>query len=139
MTVVRARAGRLARWQRRCSLGVLTACAGSGLAWWALTDGFDWPQPRVRVWWIAHGVSGSLAVLALGAVLPHHIAAAWRHHRNRGLGAVTLLALSVAAASALVLLYGPEAWHLATRWLHLAAGAGALVVFPWHLLHGRRR
>lgn len=139
MKAVRPRVGRLARWQRRCSLAVLTACAVSGLAWWTLTDGFDWDQPRLRICWIAHGISGSLALLALGAVLPQHVAAAWRHHRNRGPGAITLATLSLAAASALLLLYGPEAWRLTTRWLHLAAGVGALLVFPWHVLHGRRR
>ncbi|QHJ01016.1 hypothetical protein GT347_25325 [Xylophilus rhododendri] len=132
------RVGRVARWQRRAIHGVMGLCGISGLVWWLLLDGLGWPPPRLVFWWVLHGSCGMLALVALGLVLPQHVPAAWRHRRNRVPGALTLSAMVLAAGSALLLLYGNEAWHPAVHWLHTGMGGATLLAFAWHVLHGRR-
>ena len=133
-----ARVGRMARWQRRFSYGMLGACALTGLVWFVLADGWQLPPSRLRPWWVGHGVSSLVALVAIGGALSQHVVATWRHRRNRAAGALTLGALLVAGGSALLLLYGAESWHAAAHWTHVALGLGAAVLFPWHVVRGRR-
>lgn len=131
------RIGRTARWQSRWSYAVLGACLSTGLVWFVMLDLVGWEPPRLVFWWIAHGVSGLLALMAIGAALPHHVTAAWRHHRNRLLGGATLALLGLAALVVLALLYGIESWHTPAHWLHVGLGIAAAIVFPWHVIKGR--
>jgi hypothetical protein len=129
----------MARWQRRATHAVLSVCAGTGLVWLVLQDGWGWPPPKTTFWWISHGVSGTMALVVLGAALTQHILGALRQRLNLGWGLLTLGALSIASTSALLLLYGPEPWREATRWAHLGAAFTALIAFPGHVASARSR
>jgi hypothetical protein len=131
------RVGRVARWQRRFSYAVLAACAVSGVVWFVLMDAYDLPPSKLTFWWVGHGIASFVTLLAIGCALPMHVTATWRHHRNRLAGALTLASLTIAGGSALLLLYGSEAWHTGAHWTHVAIGLAALLAFPWHVLRGR--
>ena len=132
-----ARVGRVARWVRNSTYALLGICAVTGIFWFVLLDAYQLPPPRLTFWWISHGVAGFICLLALGAALPHHVMATWRAHRNRWAGALSLAALALAAASALLLLYGAEGWHDTAHWCHVGIGLAALLCFPWHVVKGK--
>lgn len=132
------RVGRLGPWHRRLSYAVLGACAVTGLGWFLALDAFGLPPPRVVPLWILHGLTGLMALLVVGAVLPMHIPVAWRHARNRGLGGALTALLAVVLASAGLLLYGQEDWHTVAHWVHVGAGIAAIVAFGLHVWRGRR-
>ena len=132
------RVGRMVRWQRWSSHAVLGACGASGLVWFLLMDAADWQPPQLVFWWVAHGITGTVALLAIGMALPHHVVATWRHHRNRLLGAIALAVLALLGVSALLLLYGKEPWHARVHWTHVAIGVAALLAVPLHVVRGRR-
>jgi hypothetical protein len=132
------RIGRVARWQRWWSYGLLGGCAITGIVWFIGLDAYDLPPSKLVLWWIGHGVTGFLTMMVIGAALPQHVVATWRHHRNRWFGAIALAALSVIAASALTMLYGAESWHVPSHWIHIGVGIFALLAFPWHVVKGRR-
>jgi len=133
-----ARVGRVARWQRRFSYAVLTACAVSGVVWFVLLDVYDMSPSRLTFWWISHGVASFVTLIAIGCALPMHVTVTWRHYRNRLVGGLALATLTVTAGSALLLLYGAEGWHVPAHWTHIVIGVTALLAFPWHVLRGRR-
>jgi DMSO reductase anchor subunit len=132
------RVGRVTRWQRRSSYFVLGTCALTGLVWFVLADAFDLAPPQLRLWWVGHGVTGLLATAVIGMVLPHHVVATWRHHRNRWLGSAALALLVGLALTALLLQYGQEPWHPAMHWVHVGIGIAAVLLFPVHVLRGKR-
>jgi hypothetical protein len=66
------------------------------------------------------------------------VPAAWRHHRNRGLGGTTLALFAVILVSTGLLMYGKEDWHDVAHWLHVGAGLAAAAAFTLHALLGRR-
>jgi hypothetical protein len=132
------RIGRLARWQRWTSYAVLASCAATGVVWFALMDLAEWQPTKLVLWWVAHGATGFLAIMAIGMALPHHIVSTWRHHRNRWLGSIALGTLAALAVTALLLLYGKEAWHVGAHWTHVVFGLAALAAFPLHVLRGKR-
>jgi hypothetical protein len=132
------RLGRMARWQRLASYIVFGACFASGLVWFVLLDLVGLQPPQVVLWWIGHGVTSFITVCAIGAALPQHVVVAWRHRRNVVLGVITLIVVTTAAVTALLLLYGPEETHLLTHWAHVGVGLVAVVAFVWHVLTGRR-
>jgi hypothetical protein len=131
------RVGRLGAWHRRLSYAVFGACALTGLAWFLLRDVGGWEPPRLVFWWIAHALSGLLALLVLGAALPHHVPTAWRHFRNRLLGGLTLGMLAFAVVAMALLLYGKDTWHPAAHWAHVVAGLAGGVVVGLHAWRGR--
>ncbi len=132
------RIGRMARWQRRCTYALFGTCFVSGIVWFALMDLGGWQPPQLVFWWIVHGVSSFVALLAIGAAIPQHVVATWRHHRNRLAGTTSFAFIALAALSALLLLYGPEASRAAVHWAHVGIGLGLVVAFAWHVLRGRR-
>ncbi len=132
------RVGRVAAWQRRASYTVLGACAATGLVWWVLADALGQAPPRLRLWWVGHGVTGFLAMTVIGMALPHHVVATWKHHRNRWLGGIAVGSMAALGLTALALEYGQEPWHAALHWVHIGVGIAALLVFPLHVLRGRR-
>ena len=132
------RVGKVTGWQRWASHAVLGACALTGLVWFVLADALDQAPPQVRLWWVGHGVTGFLAMVAIGMALPHHVVATWKHHRNRWLGGIALGLLVALMLTALLLEYGQEPWHTALHWVHVGIGLAALLAFPLHVLRGRR-
>ena len=132
------RVGRVTAWQRRSSYAVLGACALTGVVWFVLADALELAPPQLRLWWVGHGVTGFLAMAAIGMALPHHVVATWKHHRNRWLGGIALGLMLALASSALLLEYGQEPWHAALHWVHVGLGIAAVLAFPLHVLRGRR-
>ena len=126
------------RWQRWATYWLLLTCMFSGLVWFVLADLFMFTPPGLRVWWISHGVTAMPCMLMIGAAMPQHINVTWRAHRNRRAGSLITLLLATLIASALALLYGSEAGHDAGRLIHSYVGMAVLVLFPWHIWHGRR-
>ena len=133
-----ARVGRVLQWQKLASYLVLGVCGASGVVWFFLLDAVHWSPTRVVLWWVLHGITGFLAIAAIGMALPHHVVATWRHHRNRWAGGLSLALLVALGLSALLLLYGPETAHDAGHWVHVVLGLLALVAFPWHVIRGRK-
>ena len=132
------RIGRMAKWQRRCTYGLFGTCFVSGIVWFVLLDLEGLQPPQLVFWWIVHGVSSFNALLAIGAALPQHVVATWRHRRNRLAGTTSFALLGAAALSALLLLYGPEPSHAMAHWAHVGVGLALTVAFVWHILRGRR-
>ncbi len=139
MTVHRRlpRIGRVSCWQSRWTYGLLAACAVTGLVWFVMLDLVGWEPPRLVFWWIAHGITGMVALVVIGSAIPHHVVSAWRHHRNRWLGASTLALLVLAVVCMFALLYGIESWHTPAHWLHIGMGIAAAILFPVHVIKGR--
>lgn len=134
-----SRIGRLPRWQRRSLYGVLGLCAASGVGWFLLLDAWHRLPPQLTAWWIVHGLTGALSLVALGSVLPHHVVVAWKARRNRAAGACALGLFAAAALTALALLYGAEEWRDGVHVAHVALGLAVTAALPWHLWRGRRR
>ncbi|MGN6525932.1 MAG: hypothetical protein ACTHL8_06055 [Burkholderiaceae bacterium] len=132
------RVGRLGPWHRRASYVVLAACGASGLGWFLLLDAWHLEPPQVVAWWVLHGLTGLAALVVIGSVLATHVPAAWRHHRNRGLGGTTLALFAVVLATTGLLMYGKEDWHAAAHWLHVIAGLAVAAAFTLHAVLGRR-
>lgn len=133
-----ARIGRMARWQRRSTYLVLLMCALSGLGWFIGLDLLDMPPPHLTAWWLMHGVSGFVALVVIGAVLPAHVVATWRSRRNVLAGTAALALMGAVAATALLLLYGPEATRALAHGVHCLLGLTAGLAFVWHIVRGRR-
>lgn len=137
-TPVCRRPGRMRRWQRRFTYWLLGLCFGSGAAWFAGLDLLHLPVPALRFWWIAHGCTSVLALLAAGAALPQHLVVTWAARRNVLAGVAVVAGLALLLLTALGLLYGPEEWRDGVHWLHAILGVGMAAVFPLHVWRGRR-
>jgi len=135
----RLRLGRMPRWQRRSTYVVLGACAASGIVWFALLDWFHATPNVARPWWIAHGLTALVAAMAIGASAAQHVVVTWRAARSRWAGGINLALLLGLIATALYLMYGPEAGHDTAHWVHSIVGIVAVVGFVWHVLWGRTR
>lgn len=135
----RKRVGHLPRWQRMWTYVVFAVCAFSGGAYF-LVQQFKWESASVfsHDLLVTHGVSTYLVLLAFGAVLPGHIRSAWNAQRNRVSGVAMVATLSMLALSGLTLYYGSEEVRNPALWLHWLIGGGILLVFPLHLIVGRR-
>ena len=133
------RVGRLPRWQKIATHLVFTLCALSGILFFATHDlQLALPGLASRSYLVMHGVSASLALLALGAVMPAHIRAAWHARRNLTTGIALTLVLSVLTVSGLLLYYGSEDWRETVVWSHWLIGGLGLAVFPLHFVWGQR-
>ena len=133
------RIGRLPRWQRIATHAVFGLCALSGVLYFLAHD-VRWALPGLasHSLLVAHGVSATLALLALGAVMPAHIRVAWLAQRNRTSGVVMTAVLTGLMISGLLLYYGDEDWREAVIWGHWLVGGLGLLAFPLHLVLGRR-
>lgn len=129
---------RLHPWHYTATLSILIGVTLSGLVWAVLAEGMEIEAPSLR--WLAqtHGALALLSLVVLGALLPQHVRFAWAARRNRKSGGVMLATFVLLAASGYGLYYGAEAWHSAVTWAHIAVGVLATLVFPIHLLLGRR-
>ena len=132
------RLGKMAPWQKWSTYLLLSACLVSGLIWFVLADIFIFMPTLLKPWWVAHGSSSMLCLLIFGAAVPHHMLVTWRSHRNRLGGLVVSLCLLGLVMTALLLFYGTEALHDAVRWIHITLGLGILILFPWHIVRGKK-
>ena len=134
----RLRLGCMAKWQRWTSYVLFSLCVSSGFVWFVLADLLEWMPPQLKVWWVLHGVTAMLSLLLIGAALPQHISVAWKAKRNRGGGGLSTFLLGLLLGSVMVLYYGAASFHDEARWVHIVLGIFLLILFPWHILRGRR-
>lgn len=134
----RMRLGRMAKWQKWASYGLFSMCVASGLAWFVLGDLLEWMPPHLKVWWILHGLTSILSLLLIGAALPQHISVAWKAKRNRSGGGISTFFLGLLLVSVMALYYGAASFHEPARWAHIALGLFLLILFPWHIVQGRK-
>ncbi len=133
----------MSQWQRVATYLVFTLCALSGAVYLLLHEGppslaQSLGLASLHAWLVTHGVSAAIVLLLFGAALPLHVNLAWRARRNRYSGALMLLVLTLLMGSGLLLYYASEALRQFGLWLHWLTGAVALLVFPLHVLLGRR-
>ena len=125
------------KWHRQASYLILGLCSASGIGWFLLQVIANWMPPQLKLWWIAHGVTGLAALVILGAAIPQHVIVTWRTNRNRIAGASCLLCAASLAISAGMLFYAPETFRTATFWLHSIAGMALCLAFPVHIIRGK--
>jgi len=132
------RIGRMARWHKSIVYIVLLTCALTGLIWFGLGELAEFLPPQLRFWWITHGLSGLLVLSMIGSALPQHVMVTWRSHRNRFAGAAATLIFALIAISTGILFYGNQNMHDPAKWIHIGLGLGLCVLFPWHIIKGRK-
>lgn len=124
---------RLGRWQK-----IAIYCSGatvglSGLLWLILHElAYGDPGELVHLLLILHGVSAYAVLLAVGSLLPVHVRAGWLLRRNLVTGLAVIATTSILGITALMLYYGGEEVQTPAKWVHLAFGIGALLLFPAH-------
>lgn len=132
------RLGRMASWQRKSSYVFFSLCALTGLVWYVLADFYGFLPPKLTIWWLTHGISGLICFLLIGAAMPQHIVVAWKAHRNRVGGALATFFIAMLLISTALLYYGPEMIRDDARITHISLGLSLLLLFPWHILRGRK-
>lgn len=86
-----------------------------------------------------HGGAALAFLVVLGALLPTHVARAWRARRNRVSGSIFLAAIAALILTGYGLLYaGDEEVRFAVQWLHIGVGVVEPFLFLAHVLLGRR-
>lgn len=134
----RLRLGRMAKWQRWASYSFFSLCVFTGLVWFVLGDLLEWMPPQLKLWWVLHGITSMFSLLLIGAALPQHISVAWKAKRNRIGGGASTFFLVLLLGSVVTLYYGAASFHDEARWVHIALGFFLIVLFPWHILQGRK-
>jgi hypothetical protein len=116
----------------------------TGVAWLPAdrlknTAGADLWSALAPVLLVAHGGAAMVALLLLGALVPLHLAPAWRRDKNRALGVAmaTLTALLIATAYGLYYI-GSDTLREWTSDLHIALGLGFPALLTAHVITGRR-
>ena len=104
------------------------------------TAGADLWSALAPVLLMAHGGAAMLALLLLGALVPLHLAPAWRRDKNRALGVAmaTLTALLIATAFGLYYI-GSDTLRGWASDLHIALGLAFPTLLAAHVMTGRRR
>jgi hypothetical protein len=117
----------------------------TGVAWLPVdrlknTGGADLWSALAPVLLMAHGGAAMLALLLLGALVPLHLAPAWRRDKNRAMGVAmaTLTALMIATAFGLYYI-GSDTLRGWTSDLHIALGLAFPTLLAAHVMTGRRR
>jgi hypothetical protein len=117
----------------------------TGVAWLPVdrlknTGGADLWSALAPVLLMAHGGAAMLALLLLGALVPLHLAPAWRRDKNRALGVAmaTLTALLIATAFGLYYI-GSDTLRGWASDLHTALGLAFPTLLAAHVMTGRRR
>lgn len=136
--LVTQRIGRMARWHKNTVYAILLTCAVTGLMWFGLGEFAELLPPQLRFWWVTHGLSGLLALCIIGSALPQHLMVTWKSHRNRFAGAMATLIFALIAISTGLLFYGNEGLHDPAKWMHIILGLGLCLIFPWHIIKGRK-
>jgi len=96
-------------------------------------------QQTVAYLLMVHGGAAMVTSLLLGAVIPVHLLCAWRSRKNRISGSVVVTFNAVLIVTAFGLYYlGSETLRPWISWTHIAAGFSLSLIFPVHILLGRR-
>jgi hypothetical protein len=131
-----------------CFRGTLYAVASALLVTgtaWLLVDRLK-PVYLAETWQktaayllMVHGGAAMLMLLLLGAILPMHVAVAWRRGNNRVTGSMMLVSNAVLIVTAFALYYtGSETWRHQASLLHLGFGLGLPVLWALHVWRGKR-
>lgn len=123
---------RLGPWQKLAVYGSAALVGLSGLLWFILHDLLDDPGELAHSTLVLHGVSAYAALVAVGSLLPVHVRAGWLRRRNLVTGLAVIVTLSILGVTALMLYYGSEEFQAPAKWVHLAFGIGAFILFPAH-------
>ena len=107
----------------------------------------DWNKDSDEIWQqlaanmlMVHGGAAMLTLMALGALIPLHFLRAFRLGKNLVSGSIMAAFNAVLIITAFGLYYlGSEAVRPWLSWIHITAGVGVLMMFPIHILLGRRR
>lgn len=106
----------------------------------------DWNKDGEEIWQqvaanmlMVHGGVAMLTLMALGALIPLHFLRAWHARKNLVSGLLMAAFNAVLIATAFGLYYlGSESVRPWMSWIHIAAGACVALMFPIHILLGRR-
>jgi hypothetical protein len=123
---------------------VASALLVTGTAW-LLVDRLK-PADLTETWQrtaayllMLHGGAAMLMLLLLGAIIPMHVAIAWRRRKNRVTGSMMLVSNAVLIATAFALYYsGSETWRHQASVLHTGFGLGLPVLWALHVWRGKR-
>ena len=134
----RSRVAHLPFWQSFSTHSIFVICAISGVLY-LLARQFEiklFPLENHSIL-VAHGFSAYIFVLLFGAVMPNHIKGGWHNKRNRISGGSMVLVMALLLISGLFLYYGDETRD-AALWVHWVIGCGLVLLFPLHVIRGRR-
>ena len=128
------RLGKMPAWQRQFVLTSMLSCSLTGIAY-LLGHEFQVEQTILGKHSVlmSHGITGMLATIALGSVLPFHLKAGLKSRRKLWSGLSQLAFLAVLLISGALLYYGPEEIRdpvITTHWMI------GLTFFAVFLLHG---
>ena len=133
----RSRVAHLPFWQSFSTHTIFLICAISGILYLLAHEFEIKALVENHSILIAHGFSAYLFVLLFGAVMPNHIKGGWHNKRNRISGGAMVLLIALLLLSGLFLYYGVETRDVAL-WLHWVIGCGLMLLFPLHVIRGRR-
>jgi hypothetical protein len=123
---------------------VASALLVTGIAW-LLVDRLK-PIDLTETWQraaasllVLHGGAAMLMLLVLGALIPMHVAVAWRRGKNRVTGSTMLVSNAVLIVTAFALYYsGSETWRHQASVFHIGFGLGLPVLWTVHVWRGKR-
>ena len=138
---------KLSRALRGAFYGSFATLLITGVGWYALTDGRlpfninpDFDTRRMTANLLAiHGAAAMLALITVGALLPRHMARAWKARVNRFTGIVMIAGQAVLLATGYMLYYvGDDRAREAAELVHLVVGICFPALVIWHVVAGRR-
>lgn len=98
-----------------------------------------WQQVAANMLMV-HGGVAMLALMVLGALIPLHFLRAWRMGSNLVSGSIMAGLNAVLIVTAFGLYYlGSETVRPWMSWIHIGAGLCVSMMFPVHILLGRKR
>lgn len=128
-----SRLGKMPAWQRHFVLIGILSCCLTGAAYLL---GHEFHIERsvlgthsVLMW---HGITGMIATMALGSILPFHLKAGLKSKRKRWSGLSQLVFLGTLLVSGALLYYGPEDIRDAVIASHWIIGLAFFVIFLAH-------
>jgi cation transport ATPase len=136
--------GRLEAWQRWLVYGSSALLLASGVLWLVFhyglrvaTDFGLQPHPLEYAWLRLHGAAAMLGLVAIGSLLPAHVARAWEARKNRAAGGIMLAVFAALAATGYLLYYfATEASRGWLSLLHWGLGLAAVPALFWHVRAG---
>jgi hypothetical protein len=123
---------------------VASALVVTGTAWLLVdrlkpTDLAETWQKAAAYLLMLHGGAAMLMLLLLGAIIPVHVAVAWRRGQNRLTGSMMLTSNAVLIVTAWALYYtGAETWRHQASILHIGFGLGLPILWALHVWRGKR-
>ena len=98
-----------------------------------------WQQVAANMLMV-HGGVAMLTLMALGALIPLHFLRAWHARKNLVSGSLMAAFNAALIVTAFGLYYlGSESVRPWMSWIHIAAGLSVSLMFPIHILLGRRQ